>query len=101
MTEEKLVRDRIPEIIRAAGDEPDYRTATGLELDLFLRKKIVEEAAELVDSGNIDELVDILEAVDAFMNLRKIDTGLIEIQRHAKKLARGGFDEGYVLKMTE
>ncbi|MDF1539388.1 MAG: nucleoside triphosphate pyrophosphohydrolase [Candidatus Thorarchaeota archaeon] len=101
MINEKLVRDGIPELIRASGEEPEYRTVTGKELDLYLRKKIVEEATELVESGSIDELVDILEVVDAFMNLRKVDTGLIEMQRHAKRLARGGFDEGFVLKMKE
>lgn len=101
MTDEKLVRDRIPEIVRSSGDELECRTVTGKELDLFLRKKIVEEAIELVESGNIDELVDILEVVEAFMNLRKVDTGLIEMQRHAKRLARGGFDEGFVLRMKE
>ena len=43
---EKLVRDKIPEIIREKGDSPKIRTASGEELDAFLRAKLVEEATE-------------------------------------------------------
>jgi predicted house-cleaning noncanonical NTP pyrophosphatase (MazG superfamily) len=101
LVKEKLVRDRIPELIRNSGDEPAVRKANQHELESFLLAKIVEEAQEFKETGDIDELVDILEVLDAFMEYRKIDSGLIEIQQHAKRLARGGFTEGFILEMDD
>lgn len=94
---EKLVRDKIPDIIRENGETPKVRIAKPKELDKLLREKIVEEAREFLRSGDTEELVDIQEAIDALLTLRKADTGLIDIQRHSKLLARGGFTKGYVL----
>lgn len=94
---EKLVRDRIPEIIRGKGEEPSVRVANRDELDVLLRKKIVEESAELLDSGDSEEIVDILEAIDALLNLRKADRGLLDLQRETKRHYRGGFEKGFVL----
>ena len=98
---EKLVRDKIPKIIRESGGNPKVRIAGPDELDVLLREKIVEEAKEFLYSGDTEELVDIQEAIDALIKLRKADPGLIAIQRHSKLLARGGFSEGYVLTSDE
>ena len=94
---EKLVRDKIPEIIREKGGNPKVRIAGPDELDVLLREKIVEEAKEFLYTGDTEELVDIQEAIDALLELRKADPALIEIIRHSKLLARGGFSKGYVL----
>ena len=94
---EKLVRDKIPDIIREEGKSPKVRIAKPDELDILLRKKIVEEAKEFLKSGDTEELVDIQEAIDAILKLRKADSALVDIQRHSKLLARGGFTKGYVL----
>ena len=45
---EKLVRDKIPDIIRDAGETPNVRIAGPDELDVLLREKIVEEAKEFL-----------------------------------------------------
>jgi predicted house-cleaning noncanonical NTP pyrophosphatase (MazG superfamily) len=96
---EKLVRDKIPEIIQSKGVQPKVRKAQKEELDALLRDKIVEEAIELQQSSDPEEIVDILEAIDALIELRGLDMGLLELQQHAKRLARGGFTEGYVVDM--
>ena len=98
---DKLVRDKIPEIIREKGGNPKVRVASKDELDVLLREKIVEEAQEFLMSGDTEELVDIQEAIDALLELRKADPALIEIQRHSKLLARGGFTEGYVIVIED
>ena len=98
---EKLVRDKIPEIIKENGETPKVRIAKKDELDKLLREKIVEEAKEFLISGDTEELVDIQEAIDALLMLRKADPALIEIQRHSKLLARGGFTKGYVLTIDK
>jgi predicted house-cleaning noncanonical NTP pyrophosphatase (MazG superfamily) len=101
LLEEKLVRDKIPDIIRENGGNPRVRVAGPDELEVLLREKIVEEAKEFLFSGDTEELVDIQEAIDALLRLRKADTALIELQRHSKLLARGGFTMGYVLSSDE
>ena len=98
---EKLVRDKIPEIIREKGETPSVRTAEKEELDKLLRLKIVEEASELLESGDIEELVDIIEAIDALVRLRSVDQGFLELQRETKRHFRGGFEMGYVLEMND
>ena len=98
---EKLVRDKIPDIIRENGETPKIRVAGPDELDVLLREKIAEEAQEFLLSGDTEELVDIQEAIDALLMLRKADPALIELQRHSKLLVRGGFTKGYVLTIDK
>ncbi len=101
MPKEKLVRDNIPDLIRMNGDDPLLRTAEGEELDYLLRLKILEEALELLQSSDFEEVVDVLEAVDALMKHRKMDPAMLEVHRHAKRMARGGFEKGIVLITEE
>jgi predicted house-cleaning noncanonical NTP pyrophosphatase (MazG superfamily) len=101
MLPEKLVRDRIPEIIRQNGGNPQVRTATGSELDELIRHKIVEESQELLDSGVDEEIADILEALEALLVHRSIDRTAIEDIRLKKRQERGGFDKGFILKMSK
>ena len=97
LKKEKLVRDKIPEIMQNDGGTVEFRVASREELDLLLRKKILEEAQELLKDGSAEELVDLLEAVDALLHERRIDDGMLEIHKHAKRIARGGFTKGYVV----
>jgi predicted house-cleaning noncanonical NTP pyrophosphatase (MazG superfamily) len=98
---EKLVRDKIPEIIQNNGKSVEVRVASGEELDILLRKKILEEAQELMKEGTTEELVDLLEAVDSLLYHRRIDDGMLEIHKHAKRLARGGFTKGFVVSFDD
>ncbi|MGY5852502.1 MAG: nucleoside triphosphate pyrophosphohydrolase [Candidatus Thorarchaeota archaeon] len=99
MPTEKLVRDRIPEIIRAKGDSPQVRVADKQELDLLMRQKVVEEAEELLESGAIEEVVDLFEILSALLSLREFDNAKFERMRYDKLKERGGFEKGYVLRM--
>ena len=98
---EKLVRDRIPEIIRSNGHEPVVRLASDDELDILIREKIVEEARELLASGSLEEAADILEAVMSLLNHRSVSWTELEKLRLLKKREHGGFEKGFVLLMTE
>lgn len=98
---EKLVRDKIPDIIEEKGEVPKVRIAQKDELDLLLRAKIVEEAMELLESGDTEEIVDIIEAIDSLILLRNVDQGFLDLQRETKRHFRGGFEKGYVLDMED
>ena len=58
---EKLIRDRVPQIIRAQGDEPLVRIADPGEYRELLRAKLVEEAHEVAtaDDAHVLELGDV------------------------------------------
>jgi predicted house-cleaning noncanonical NTP pyrophosphatase (MazG superfamily) len=59
----KLVRDRIPEIIKADGWKP---TVTQLDKEAHitaLKAKLIEECAEYVGSGDVSELADLYEVL--------------------------------------
>jgi predicted house-cleaning noncanonical NTP pyrophosphatase (MazG superfamily) len=70
LVREKLVRDKIPDLIRSSGGTPSIRVAENQELDYFIRLKVQEEANELFESGDNEEIVDLLEIIDALLMLR-------------------------------
>ena len=98
----KLVRDRIPEIIRSSGREPEVERLTGEWLALALKDKLVEEACELRQSGDVyEELADVLEVVDAIVQYYGVDREKLEKIKADKLERAGGFRDGYVLKNGE
>ncbi|RDE13714.1 MAG: hypothetical protein C4K49_08255 [Candidatus Thorarchaeota archaeon] len=99
MAREKLIRDLVPDAIRAEGGSPVVRIASEQEMDRLLRQKIVEEAQEFLLSGDTAEIADILEAVRTLLNLRCVGWRRIEALRKQKRVLRGGFERGYVLSL--
>ncbi|GAB2833617.1 hypothetical protein GCM10022221_35650 [Actinocorallia aurea] len=95
---EKLVRDRIPELIRASGGEPDIRAADPSEMRRLLLAKLWEEADEFSAEPSAEELADVLEVVRALADGIGCDLLELERVRAAKEAARGGFTEGLVLR---
>lgn len=93
----KLVRDRVPELIRDDGGEPDTRTAHEAEYTALLRVKLLEEVQEFFDSDAADELVDVIEVVYALAREKGVDAKQLEKLRAAREVERGGFTERTVL----
>ena len=62
---DKLVRDRIPEIIEENDETPIVSTAAGEEYTERLVEKLQEEVAEYAESREVEELADVLEVVHA------------------------------------
>jgi predicted house-cleaning noncanonical NTP pyrophosphatase (MazG superfamily) len=88
----KLVRDKIPQIIRAKGLEPVVYVADADEYAARLRDKLTEEVREFLDSdGDPWELADVLEVVYALAQLGGTDPEQLEKLRAAKADERGGF----------
>ncbi|MDS0293432.1 nucleoside triphosphate pyrophosphohydrolase [Halogeometricum luteum] len=98
---DKLVRDRIPDVIRADGERPVTHAATGEEYRRRLREKLVEEATEFAEDGELAELADVLAVFDAMCDA--VGTTPEEVRRlGAEKAAeRGGFSDGVVLERVE
>jgi len=101
----KLIRDRIPEIIKKAGEAPQVRVLDEEEYISEIKKKILEEAKELVEAKNkkevINEIIDIQELIDSLIaeiGLSKLEVW--ELQRRKNK-KRGGFKKRLFLIKTE
>jgi predicted house-cleaning noncanonical NTP pyrophosphatase (MazG superfamily) len=97
----KLVRDRIPEILAARGIKHEVRVADrGERLDL-LQAKIEEELAEYLaatdDEARLGELADVWEVILALAMLHGADLDSLERLRAHKAMERGTFDAGIVL----
>lgn len=91
MAQPKLVRDKIPDIIRRTGVEPMIRVAEDGQYRDLLCAKLREEVAEFLDSHDPDELADVLEVLCALADDLGIGRGGLEARRAAKAAARGGF----------
>lgn len=95
----KLVRDLIPHIIKQDGKQAIYDKVKGKDEKLsFLNHKLTEEVDEYISGNDIDELADVLEVVYSILKLNGYTIDYLEGIREDKKVARGGFDEGVVLK---
>jgi predicted house-cleaning noncanonical NTP pyrophosphatase (MazG superfamily) len=93
---EKLIRDRLPAIMRAQGLAVFDRRLEDEDFDAALRAKLAEEAAEAAvarDSIELtDELADLTEVMLALAALHGITPEAVEARRLAKRAERGGFD---------
>jgi len=87
----KLVRDKIPEIMRAAGQVAVVHTADPVEFPVLLRQKLTEEVDEFLISQDPEELADILEVLYALAGCLGLDAAGLEALRQAKAELRGGF----------
>jgi len=95
---EKLVRDRIPEIIAGEkGGEVAYRIADRTEYSDFLLKKLTEEVDEFLESREPVELADILEVIHHLAREVGLTPKDIEKLRREKARRRGAFRERIIM----
>jgi predicted house-cleaning noncanonical NTP pyrophosphatase (MazG superfamily) len=98
---DKLVRDRIPELLAEQGIPHEIRVADRSELATLRNAKLEEETAEYLaateDEGRIEELADVLEVILALGNFYGADHGSLERAREQKAVERGAFEAGIVL----
>ncbi len=94
----KLVRDKIPEIIEASGKTCETKILSDEEYLQILDKKLDEELAEYHKEQNIEELADLLEVLYATVKAKGYSIEDLEQVRIEKQKARGGFDKKILLK---
>jgi predicted house-cleaning noncanonical NTP pyrophosphatase (MazG superfamily) len=101
----KLIRDRIPEIIKEAGWKPAVRKLKKAEFLNALKKKVFEEAGELIRAkdkkGAINEIVDIQELIDALTSEIGVSKAKTKKLQAAKRKKRGGFKKRLFLIREE
>lgn len=100
MKYDKLVRDKIPEIIRRDGKIPITHIANDKEFWEKLKEKLKEEADEFIENDNEEELGDILEIIYSICYFKNINEEELEINRKKKAQERGGFSGRVILDET-
>ncbi len=93
----KLVRDRIPEIIEKTGKTATIRIAEDDEYRTLLQQKLLEEVNEFLESGNPEELADILEVISALGTVCGLSMEQVHKVAEDKRNRRGGFEKRIVL----
>tara|TARA_B100000131_G_scaffold295127_1_gene311847 strand:- start:9490 stop:9804 length:315 start_codon:yes stop_codon:yes gene_type:complete len=97
----KLVRDKIPEIIKASGARCEYYVAESPEYETRLYEKMREELDEFIDEPCIEEAGDMYEVFLSMLRFHKIDICDVIFAAVAKKEKRGGFLKKIVLESVE
>lgn len=100
---EKLIRDRIPEIMYSSGSVPKTRILDTQEFILKLKEKLLEEANEVLQTTTkeqlTEELADLLEVLHTLsqtMNISEID---LQTTQQQKRQKRGGFSKQLCLEL--
>jgi predicted house-cleaning noncanonical NTP pyrophosphatase (MazG superfamily) len=98
MRYDKLVRDNIPDIIRAKGEAVTSHVADAAEFRMKLREKLREEVEELLRDENAGEFADVLEVLDAYAAELGISAAEIAAVKSKKASERGGFAKRIILE---
>jgi predicted house-cleaning noncanonical NTP pyrophosphatase (MazG superfamily) len=97
---DKLVRDRIPEIIEASGNKCEIEVVSDEVALQYLYKKLNEEVSELLEDKNLDEIADVMEVLFAIGAKYGYSEKDVLDKRNEKKDNRGGFKNNLILKKT-
>ena len=94
----KLIRDRIPEIIAASGKICVTEILSDADYLRMVDAKLDEELAEYHRDQNLEELADLLEVIRAAAVARGYTVEELEQVRAEKYEKRGGFEKKLLLK---
>jgi len=99
---DKIIRDRIPEIMDSKGKSYKIRQVKNdLERANYLHKKLQEEVDEFLEKPSIEELADIKEVITALADVMGYLPEELTFVQASKRSARGGFSEGIVLEEVQ
>ncbi len=98
----KLIRDKIPEIVKSKWEQISISIANQEEFRIKLFEKLIEESNEVIDAKTkseiIEEMADLYEVIDSILENEKIDkSDVLKIQKE-KKYKRWWFDKKILLK---
>lgn len=100
----KLVRDRIPEIIHKSGLKYQTVTLSEGEYQQALRNKLMEESQEVATANKANlatEIADLLEVVDALLKSYDISCHKVILEQDKKRAIKGDFENKIMLLWAE
>ena len=101
ITYNKLVRDRIPEIIEKDGKTCETEVLSDDDYLVMLDAKLDEELTEYHQDKNIEELADLMEVIYAVAEARGYSIEQLESVRKEKAEKRGSFKDKIFLKTVQ
>lgn len=93
----KLVRDKIPEIIKSEGRNPITHVADDKEYQEKLNEKLLEEAQEYISGQTTKEMADVFEVITAILEVKGWDIEQIVKVQEKKRQAKGAFKDKIIL----
>jgi len=94
----KLIRDKIPQIIEQSGKQAVIEDVSGAEYLELLNAKLGEELQEYLESECTEELADLVEVVYAILDYKSVSLQEFELIRKQKVTDRGAFIKRLLLK---
>ena len=92
----KLVRDKIPNIITENGETPIVKILDEIQYKNELENKLYEEYKEVIEStgeNRLEELADMLEVIRALASLENKSLDDVIAIAESKNIKRGAFYE--------
>jgi len=99
-TYNKLVRDKIPDIIKKDGGKCKFHVAGKDEYEILLFAKLREETTELLQNFCAEEIADVLEVIESVARVKGISLDEIKMWKSDKKVTHGGFGKKIVLEVA-
>ena len=97
----KLVRDKIPQILKEENKRFTVRRASQEEMLSFLKRKLLEEVQEFLEEPCLEEMCDVQEVMDGLLREMKYTMGELRLKRADKINKKGAFTEGWILEEVE
>lgn len=97
-TYNRLVRDKIPELMLKEHELPTTRILSDEEYIEELNKKLEEEVKVYLENENVEEIVDILEVIRAILEFKGSTYEEVEEKRIKKAKKKGTFKEKIYLE---
>ncbi len=101
---DKLVRDRIPEIIEKSGKRATFTTLGDDGFRKALLAKLIEEACEVAeapDEVRLSEFADLAEVLDAALAMHGFSGEELAQRRASRNQERGGFARRIYLQSVD
>lgn len=100
----KIIRDKIPSRIRAAGADYDARKLSKREFERELIKKVEEEASGMQNAKDkkelISEIADVLDVIDEIKSIKQITQKQIDAAQKKNFERKGGFKKRLWLRWS-
>mgnify|MGYP001991628679 CR=1 FL=1 len=95
----KLVRDKIPSIIKLGGKEPEVDVINSKkEYLLWLKVKMDEESQEFLQNPCLEEAADVYEVLLSFLHLTNLNLDDVIRTANNKRKKKGSFTKGVLLR---
>ena len=94
----KLIRDRIPEVIESSGKKFSSHIASEVEYKEELLKKVYEELEEFKETPCAEEMADIFEVLEGLMAVYNINADTMRNIKEKKTKDRGAFEKRIILE---